>query len=40
VGLLCDGFEEELLALFVAIEASNSEQGLGSCSNLGKKGSR
>lgn len=37
VGLLCDGFEEELLALFAATEASNSEQGSGSCSNLGKK---
>lgn len=40
MGLLCDGFEEELLALFVAIEVSNFEQGAGSCSNLGKKGIR
>jgi hypothetical protein len=37
VRLSCDGFEEELLALFAAIEASNFEQGSGSCSNLGEK---
>jgi hypothetical protein len=32
-----DGFEEELLALFVAIEVSNYRQGLGPCLTLGKK---
>lgn len=35
-----EGFEEELLALFTAIEASHYEQALGYCLNLGKKGKR
>lgn len=37
VGLSCKGFEEELLALFTAIEASHSDQVSTCCSNLGNK---
>jgi hypothetical protein len=40
VGLLCDGFEGKLLALFADIVASNAVQGEGSCSNAGKRGMR
>lgn len=40
VGLSCDGFEGQLLALFTAIEARNSEQASASCSNSGFKGNR
>jgi hypothetical protein len=40
VGLLHEVFEEELLALFVAIEGSNSKQVLSTCSSLGKRGNR
>lgn len=40
MGISCEGFEEELLALFAAIEASNSKQASASCSSLGKRGSR
>jgi hypothetical protein len=38
VGLSCKGLEEEeLLALFVAIEMNHFEQVSDYCSNLGKK---
>jgi hypothetical protein len=40
VGLSCEGFEEELVALFAAIEAGQSKQALTSCSIFGKKSSR
>jgi hypothetical protein len=40
VGLSCEGFEEELVALFAAIEASNSKQAATSCTGLGKIGNR
>jgi hypothetical protein len=37
VGFPCEGFEEELLPLFVAIEVSHFEQVLASCSSFEKK---
>jgi hypothetical protein len=37
VGLSCEGFEEELMALFTAIEVGHSEQVLASWSNFLKK---
>jgi hypothetical protein len=40
VGLSCKCFEEELLALFAAIELSRSKQVSDSCSSLGRKGNR
>jgi hypothetical protein len=40
VGFSCEGIEEQLLALFTAIEASNSEQVSASCSSAGQKGNR
>lgn len=40
VGLSCEDFEEERVALFVAIEAGQSKQASASCSSFGKKGSR
>jgi hypothetical protein len=40
VGLLCEGFEEELLALFTTIEASHSHKESASSSKLGKRSSR
>jgi hypothetical protein len=30
VGLSCEGFEDQLLALFTAIEASQNQNGVGS----------
>jgi hypothetical protein len=40
VGLLSDGFEEQLSALFTAIIASNANQGTGSSPKAGKRISR
>lgn len=40
VGLSCEAFEEELMALFAAIEVGHSEQALASCSSFGKKGNK
>jgi hypothetical protein len=40
MGLSCKGFEEELLALFMAIEASHSYKESAFSSKLGKKGNR
>jgi hypothetical protein len=40
VGLLCEGFEEDLVTLFVAIEASHSDQASVSWSSFGKKGNK
>jgi hypothetical protein len=40
VGLSCDGFEKQLLALFAAIMASNAKQGVGSSPKVGKRISR
>ncbi len=40
MGLSCDGFEEQLSALFAAIIASNTKQGIGSSSKAGKRISR
>jgi hypothetical protein len=40
VVLSCDGFEEQLSALFAAIIASNAKQGVGSSPKAGKRGTR
>jgi hypothetical protein len=40
VGISCEGFEEELMALFTAIEVNHSQKELASCSNLVNKDSR
>lgn len=37
VGLLCEAFEEELMALFASIEVGHSEQVSASYSSFGKK---
>lgn len=40
MGLSCDGLEEQLSALFMAIIASNAKQGMGSSPKVAKRISR
>jgi len=41
VGLSCEGFEDQLMALFTTIEASRPQSGVGSVTDLsGKFGNR
>jgi hypothetical protein len=40
VGLLCEGFEQEFMALLMTVEASHSQEESGSSSKLVNKGGR
>jgi hypothetical protein len=40
VGIMCDGYEGKLSAVFEAILADNDKKETGSCSKLGNKFSR
>jgi hypothetical protein len=40
MGVLCEGFDEQFMAILTIIEASRLPKGSGSISKLGNKGNR